>query len=183
MLCTICMLCGCGEITQTTSMSTAVKPVERNSKEALSPTMEAKTVTGFHFNIPDGFTEDPSSSGIYIANDESGSSIAYSNYSYTDSITEYSESSMKKEMELELANAGYEVPVTIVSFESIKVDGYDGYLVDMKYEYGDKSIHQLEVIVITDTVIGNIIYTDVNDSGHMEQFQASTETISIQYES
>lgn len=136
-------------------------------------------VIDYAFDIPEGFLADESSEGFWTASDGSGATIQYSTLDYSDSIYDCSAESIETEMETQFTEMGYEIDVTVDSFEKQNIDGYDRFRVEFSYLYGNTGFKQIQLILISKNLVGNLIYTDINDSGWKEAFEDSISSIRV----
>lgn len=166
----IMMICGCG------NASKLDEEVISATNETVEETIV--TVTGFDFTIPGGFTESTEIPSTWICDDNSGSTISYNEYPYSEDLVQITAEELKTELESTLSTEGYSVEVTINSFEPITLGDYEGFRIDLEYEYANTKIHQLEVVAISPSLVATIIYSDVNDSNHFAEFEASATGIS-----
>lgn len=172
---TVSTLLACGG-TKSSSSSKAVST--QNSQEKDS----SNEITGFTFDLPDSFVPDNSKAGFFVANDDSGANIQYYTLPFSDSVYECDADSMKVAMEAQLLEMGYEIEVTVDSFESITIDGFTSHKIIFSYEHGTTKFKQIQIVAITPELIGNIIYTDINDSGWMDEFEESISSIHVAHE-
>lgn len=178
----ICLLglaciCGCGNASNTPDIN---QQTNDDQKDISAPADETSvSVIGFDFTVPEGFTEDPTSPGIWLADDESGANINYNEFPYDENMTHVTADDLKQEMENTLSTQGYDVQVSIDSFEEVKIDGYQGFQIELSYEYATTKIHQLEMVVITPDLAGTIVYSDINQSKYFEQYLTSAKSITV----
>lgn len=172
---TASFLFGCGNNNSNNTEAVA------NENTTPDPVVEEviPVVTGYTFDIPEGFLPDETSDNCWNADDESGARIQYSTLPFSESIYSCSADSIKSEMETQFSELGYEITVSVDNFEKINVEGYDGYRVELSYLYGNTQFNQLQYIMISTDLIGSITYTDINESGWMEAFEKSAASIHI----
>lgn len=136
-------------------------------------------VTGFTFDIPEVFIADESRQNFWLSNDDSGSNIQYSTHVTSEADFSISSEELKSEMESQFLELGYEIEVTIESNTSFTIDGYEAYRIVSSFGHGTTNYKQIQIIVITPNLIGDIIYTDINESGCMDAFEQSIASIHV----
>ncbi len=155
---------------------------EAVSSNGVNKKDSSQKITGFTFDLPDSFVPDNSKAGFYVADDESGANIQYYTLPFSESVYDCDADGMKAAMEAQLLEMGYEIEVTVDSFETITIDGFTSHKIVFSYEHGTTKFKQIQIVAITPELVGNIIYTDINDSGWMDEFEGLISSIHVAYE-
>ena len=72
------------------------------------------------------------------------------------------------------------IEVSVDSFEKIEIDGYPAFRILCNYQIDDIVIKQLEYAINADKSYV-ITYSQTNDYDYMEDYEASAETISLEF--
>ena len=75
---------------------------------------------------------------------------------------------------------GEEIDLQVDSFEKIKIDGYPGFRILCHYSVGDVNISQLEYVINADKSYV-ITYSQTGEYDRMEEYEASADTIRLEF--
>lgn len=143
---------------------------------------EIQVVVDYTFDIPEGFSSDAEIENTWTANDQSGATIQYYTYPYSDSIIDYTPEKIVSEMESQFSSQGLDTTIQVLSSEEQEIDGCVAHILKLSYTLQTTNFIQTEVILVSNDLIGNIIYTDLNDSGYSDSFQDSIASIHAKFE-
>ena len=141
---------------------------------------ENKVVSGtVEFDLPEGFVESGSegmwvtdtypidtSNIIYIAADDDPVGIDFTSKFYEQSI------------EAQYTEAGYDVDVTVDSFDKVKVDGYKAVKIVSTSILSGKEINQIQYSVQIGKTTATITFTQSGDEW-TEEFEACAKTMKV----
>ena len=134
-----------------------------------------RSTKGCTFTVPESFMESEDVPGMYVTK----------RYPIDASTIYYAEFAQDKAMQLmteETLRQAYDkdIEVSVESFEKIEIDGYPAFRILCHYQIDDIVIKQLEYAINADKSYV-ITYSQTNDYDYMEDYEASAETISLEF--
>lgn len=142
-----------------------------------------RTTKGCTFTLPDSFQESEDMPGMYVTKRYpiDASTIYYVEKEQDVSLQLMTEETFKEQTETDFRDIYDEdVEVVIDSFERIEIDDYPAFRILCHYEVGEIEITQLEYAINADKSYV-IIYSQTGDYDRMEEYEASAETIQLEY--
>ena len=146
--------------------------------------MDSTRVTkGCTFTVPDAFMESEDVPGMYVTKRYpiDASTIYYTEFEQDKSMQLMTEETFKVRVEETLRQAyDKNIEVSVDGFEKIRIDGYPAFRILCHYQVDDIVITQLEYAINADKSYV-ITYSQTNDYDYMEEYEASAETISLEF--
>lgn len=146
--------------------------------------VESSPVTkGCSFTLPEAFSESEDIEGMYVTKRYpiDASTIYYVALGKDVALQLMTEETFKAQAEENFKKAyGEEIEVIIDSFERIKIDGCPAFRILCHYQVGDTEMTQLEYAINADKSYV-ITYSQTEDYDRMEEYEASAETIRLQF--
>ena len=146
--------------------------------------VESAPVTkGCSFTLPEAFSESEDIEGMYVTKRYpiDASTIYYVALGKDVALQLMTEETFKAQAEENFEKAyGEEIEVIIDSFERIKIDGCPAFRILCHYQVGDTEMTQLEYAINADKSYV-ITYSQTEDYDRMEEYEASAETIRLQF--
>lgn len=146
--------------------------------------VESAPVTkGCSFTLPEAFSESEDIEGMYVTKRYpiDASTIYYVALGRDVALQLMTEETFKAQAEENFKKAyGEKIEVTIDSFERIKIDGCPAFRILCHYQVGDTEMTQLEYAINADKSYV-ITYSQTEDYDRMEEYEASAETIRLQF--
>jgi hypothetical protein len=142
-----------------------------------------RTTKGCTFTLPDSFQESEDMPGMYVTKRYpiDASTIYYVEQEQDVSLQLMTEENFKTQTEADFGELyDEEVEVAVDSFERIQIEGYPAFRILCHYQVGDIEITQLEYVINADKSYC-IIYSQTGDYDRMEEYEASAETIKLEY--
>lgn len=143
-----------------------------------------RSTNGCTFTVPESFMESEDVPGMYVTKRYpiDASTIYYAEYEQDKSMQLMTEETFKKQAEENLCQSyDKEIEISVDSFEKIRIDGYPAFRILCHYQVDDIVIKQLEYAINADKSYV-ITYSQTNDYDYMEEYEASAETISLEFE-
>lgn len=143
----------------------------------------SRTTKGCTFTVPDSFEESEDVPGMYVTKRYpiDASTIYYVEFEQDKSMQLMTEETFKTQAEVNLRQAyDKDIEVSVDSFEKIRIDGYPAFRILCHYQVDDIVITQLEYAINADKSYV-ITYSQTNDYDYMEEYEASAETISLEF--
>lgn len=146
--------------------------------------VESALVTkGCSFTLPEAFSESEDIEGMYVTKRYpiDASTIYYVALGKDVALQLMTEETFKAQAEENFEKAyGEEIEVIIDSFERIKIDGCPAFRILCHYQVGDIEMTQLEYAINADKSYV-ITYSQTEDYDRMEEYEASAETIRLEF--
>lgn len=146
--------------------------------------VESAPVTrGCSFTLPEAFAESEDIEGMYVTKRYpiDASTIYYVALAKDVALQLMTEETFKAQAEENFEKAyGEKIEVTIDSFERIKIDGCPAFRILCHYRVGDTEMTQLEYAINADKSYV-ITYSQTSDYDRMEEYEASAETIRLEF--
>lgn len=146
--------------------------------------VESAPVTkGCSFTLPEDFAESEDIEGMYVTKRYpiDASTIYYVALGRDVALQLMTEETFKTQAEENFEKAyGEKIEVTIDSFERIKIDGCPAFRILCHYRVGDTEMTQLEYAINADKSYV-ITYSQTSDYDRMEEYEASAETIRLEF--
>ena len=146
--------------------------------------VESPSVTkGCSFTLPEAFAESEDIEGMYVTKRYpiDASTIYYVVLGRDVALQLMTEETFKAQTEENFEkDYGEKIEVTIDSFERIKIDGCPAFRILCHYQVGDTEITQLEYAINADKSYV-ITYSQTSDYDRMEEYEASAETIRLEF--
>lgn len=146
--------------------------------------VESAPVTkGCSFTLPEAFSESEDIEGMYVTKRYpiDASTIYYVALGRDVALQLMTEETFKAQAEENFEKAyGEKIEVTIDSFERIKIDGCPAFRILCHYRVGDIEMTQLEYAINADKSYV-ITYSQTGDYDRMEEYEASAETIRLEF--
>ena len=142
-----------------------------------------RSTKGCTFTVPESFMESEDVPGMYVTKRYpiDASTIYYTEYEQDKSMQLMTEATFKAQVEETLRQAyDKDIEVSVDSFEKIEIDGYPAFRILCHYQVDDIVIKQLEYAINADKSYV-ITYSQTNDYDYMEEYEASAETISLEF--
>lgn len=142
-----------------------------------------RSTKGCTFTVPESFMESEDVPGMYVTKRYpiDASTIYYTEYEQDKSMQLMTEATFKAQVEETLRQSyDNEIEVSVDSFEKIEIDGYPAFRILCHYQIDDIVIKQLEYAINADKSYV-ITYSQTNDYDYMEDYEASAETISLEF--
>lgn len=146
--------------------------------------VESAPVTkGCSFTLPEDFSESEDIEGMYVTKRYpiDASTIYYVALAGDVALQLMTEETFKAQAEENLKEScGEDIEVTIDSFERIKIDGCPAFRILCHYRVDDIEMTQLEYAINADKSYV-IMYSQTSDYDRMEEYEASAETIHLEF--
>jgi hypothetical protein len=183
------------EDTEDTNASVAQTEIDEETRNQLTEELlqeqemdtsvmeNTRTTKGCAFTLPDSFQESEDMPGMYVTKRYpiDASTIYYVEQQQDVSLQLMTEETFKAQTEADFRDVYDEdVEVVIDSFERIKIEGYPAFRILCHYQVGEIEITQLEYAINADKSYV-IIYSQTGDYDRMEEYEASAETIRLEY--
>lgn len=142
-----------------------------------------RATKGCTFTLPDSFEESEDVPGMYVTKRYpiDASTIYYVALEQDVSLQLMTEENFKMQAEANFRQAyDEEIEVMIDSFERIQIEGYPAFRILCHYQVGEIEITQLEYAINADKSYV-ITYSQTSDYDRMEEYEASAETIRLEY--
>ena len=143
----------------------------------------SRTTKGCTFTVPDSFMESEDVPGMYVTKRYpiDASTIYYTEFEQDKSMQLMTEETFKTQVEETLRQAyDKNIEVSVDGFEKTRIDGYPAFRILCHYQVDDIVITQLEYAINADKSYV-ITYSQTNDYDYMEEYEASAETISLEF--
>lgn len=160
----------------------AEEMLEENEMDT-SVVESAPVTKGCSFTLPEAFSESEDIEGMYVTRRYpiDASTIYYVALGRDVALQLMTEETFKAQAEENFRKEyGEEIEVTIDSFESIRIDGCPAFRILCHYQVGDTQITQLEYAINADKSYV-ITYSQTSDYDRMEEYEASAETIHLEF--
>ena len=142
-----------------------------------------RTTKGCTFTLPEGFEASEDVEGMYVTGRYpiDASLIYYAELEQDMGMQLMTEASFKEQTQDNFREVyGEDVEVMIDSFEQLKMQGYPAFRIQCHYQVGDVKITQLAYAINADKSYV-ITYSQTNDYDRMEEYEASAQTIQVEY--
>ncbi|MDE6211852.1 MAG: hypothetical protein K2M70_00045 [Lachnospiraceae bacterium] len=143
----------------------------------------APVTKGCSFTLPEAFAESEDIEGMYVTKRYpiDASTIYYVALGRDVALQLMTEENFKAQTEENFRKEyGEDIEVTIDSFERIQIDGCPAFRILCHYQVGDTEISQLEYAINADKSYV-ITYSQTSDYDRMEEYEASAETIRLEF--
>ena len=170
------------EMDETLKNQLAEEMLEENEMDT-SVVESAPVTKGCSFTLPEAFSESEDIEGMYVTRRYpiDASTIYYVALGRDVALQLMTEETFKAQAEENFRKEyGEEIEVTIDSFESIRIDGCPAFRILCHYQVGDTQISQLEYAINADKSYV-ITYSQTDDYDRMEEYEASAETIHLDF--
>ncbi len=170
------------EMDETLKNQLAEELLQENEMD-ISVVESAPVTKGCSFTLPEAFSESEDIEGMYVTRRYpiDASTIYYVALGRDVALQLMTEETFKAQAEENFRKEyGEEIEVTIDSFESIRIDGCPAFRILCHYEVGDTQITQLEYAINADKSYV-ITYSQTSDYDRMEEYEASAETIHLEF--
>ncbi len=160
----------------------AEEMLEENEMDT-SVVESAPVTKGCSFTLPEAFSESEDIEGMYVTRRYpiDASTIYYVALGRDVALQLMTEETFKAQAEENFRKEyGEEIEVTIDSFESLRIDGCPAFRILCHYQVGDTQISQLEYAINADKSYV-ITYSQTSDYDRMEEYEASAETIHLEF--
>ena len=160
-------------------------PAELLSENELDTSVvdNTRTTKGCTFTLPEGFEASEDVEGMYVTGRYpiDASLIYYAELEQDMGMQLMTEASFKEQTQDNFREVyGEDVEVMIDSFEQLKMQGYPAFRIQCHYQVGDVKITQLAYAINADKSYV-ITYSQTNDYDRMEEYEASAQTIQVEY--
>jgi len=146
--------------------------------------VESAPVTkGCSFTLPEDFSESEDIEGMYVTKRYpiDASTIYYVALGRDVALQLMTEETFKAQAEENFRKEyGEDIEVNIDSFERIQIDGCPAFRILCHYQVGDTQMSQLEYAINADKSYV-ITYSQTDDYDRMEEYEASAETIHLDF--
>ena len=142
-----------------------------------------RSTKGCTFTVPESFMESEDVPGMYVTKRYpiDASTIYYAEFAQDKAMQLMTEETFKTQAEETLRQVyDKDIEVSVDSFEKIEIDGYPAFRILCHYQIDDIAIKQLEYAINADKSYV-ITYSQTNDYDYMEEYEASAETISLEF--
>ena len=142
-----------------------------------------RSTKGCTFTVPESFMESEDVPGMYVTKRYpiDASTIYYAEFAQDKAMQLMTEATFKAQVEETLRQVyDKDIEVSVDSFEKIEIDGYPAFRILCHYQIDDIVIKQLEYAINADKSYV-ITYSQTNDYDYMEEYEASAETISLEF--
>ncbi|MDE5717148.1 MAG: hypothetical protein K2I53_05945 [Lachnospiraceae bacterium] len=170
------------EMDETLKNELAEELLQENEMDT-SVVESAPVTKGCSFTLPEAFSESEDIEGMYVTRRYpiDASTIYYVALGRDVALQLMTEETFKAQAEENFRKEyGEEIEVTIDSFESIRIDGCPAFRILCHYQVGDTQISQLEYAINADKSYV-ITYSQTSDYDRMEEYEASAETIHLEF--
>lgn len=155
----------------------------QESELDVSVVESAPVTKGCSFTLPEAFSESEDIEGMYVTRRYpiDASTIYYVALARDVALQLMTEETFKAQAEANfLKEYGEEIEVHIDSFEQLRIDGCPAFRILCHYRVGDTEISQLEYAINADKSYV-ITYSQTSDYDRMEEYEASAETIHLEF--
>lgn len=142
-----------------------------------------RVTKGCSFTLPEGFEASEDVEGMYVTDRYpiDASSIYYVQMEQDMALQMMTQESFKEHTQDTFRELyGEDVELIVDSFEQIKVQGYPAFKILCHYQVEDVKVTQLACVINADKSYV-ITYSQTSDYDRMEEYQASAETIQVDY--
>lgn len=156
--------------------------LEENEMD-MSVVENAPVTRGCSFTVPEAFAEAEDIEGMYVTKRYpiDASMIYYVELDRDVALQLMTEETFKAQAEENFREEyGEDIEVTIDSFERMQIDGCPAFRILCHYQVGDTEIVQLEYAINADKSYV-ITYCQTSDYDRMEEYEASAETIRLEF--
>lgn len=170
------------EMDETLRNQLAEEMLQENEMDT-SVVESAPVTKGCSFTLPEAFSESEDIEGMYVTRRYpiDASTIYYVALGGDVALQLMTEETFKAQAEANfLKEYGEEIKVHIDSFERIRIDGCPAFRILCHYQMGDTQISQLEYAINADKSYV-ITYSQTSDYDRMEEYEASAETIHLEF--
>ena len=170
------------EMDETLRTELTEEMLEENEMDT-SVVESAPVTKGCSFSLPEAFAESEDIEGMYVTKRYpiDASTIYYVALGRDVTRQLLTVETFKAQAEENFEKAyGEKIEVTIDSFERIKIDGCPAFRILCHYQVGDTEMTQLEYAINADKSYV-ITYSQTGDYDRMEEYEASAETIHLQF--
>ncbi|MBP3475280.1 MAG: hypothetical protein J6K48_03045 [Lachnospiraceae bacterium] len=170
------------EIDEETKNELAIELLKEQEMDT-SVLENTRATKGCTFTLPDTFEESEDMPGMYVTKRYpiDASTIYYVALDQDVALQLMTEETFKEQAESDFRQAYNEdIEVVIDSFERIRIDGYPAFRILCHYEVNGIEITQLEYAINADKSYV-ITYSQTGDYDRMEEYEASAETIRLEY--
>ncbi len=170
------------EMDETLKNQLAEEMLQENEMDT-SVVESAPVTKGCSFTLPEAFSESEDIEGMYVTRRYpiDASTIYYVALGRDVALQLMTEETFKAQAEANfLKEYGEKIEVHIDSFEQIRIDGCPAFRILCHYQVGDTQISQLEYAINADKSYV-ITYSQTSDYDRMEEYEASAETIHLEF--
>ncbi len=170
------------EMDETLRAELTEEMLEENKMDT-SVVESAPVTKGCSFTLPEAFSESEDIEGMYVTKRYpiDASTIYYVALARDVALQLMTEETFKAQAEENFEKAyGEKIEVIIDSFERIKIDGCPAFRILCHYQVGDTEMTQLEYAINADKSYV-ITYSQTEDYDRMEEYEASAETIRLEF--
>ena len=160
----------------------AEEMLEENEMDT-SVVESAPVTKGCSFTLPEDFSESEDIEGMYVTKRYpiDASTIYYVALGRDVALQLMTEETFKAQAEENFRKEyGEDIDVNIDSFERIQIDGCPAFRILCHYQVGDTKMSQLEYAINADKSYV-ITYSQTDDYDRMEEYEASAETIHLDF--
>lgn len=170
------------EMDETLRNQLAEEMLQENEMDA-SVVESAPVTKGCSFTLPEDFSESEDIEGMYVTKRYpiDASTIYYVALGRDVALQLMTEETFKAQAEENFRKEyGEDIEVNIDSFERIQIDGCPAFRILCHYQVGDTKMSQLEYAINADKSYV-ITYSQTDDYDRMEEYEASAETIRLEF--
>lgn len=170
------LLAGCGT-NQKEEETVDVKEVSESSS-----VIEAEVAAGLIFDLPDGFTAEEDTYGLYKSEEyEEDYACIYYQEAAADEryelLTEETIAELMQDAYSELY--GINTEVEVLDFHRFNLDGYEAYRIETEYTVEDVPLQVIEYTVITADKNFSVTYMQKKNAGWKTAFAQSAESLQV----
>lgn len=170
------------EMDETLKNQLAEEMLEENEMDT-SVVESAPVTKGCSFTLPEAFSESEDIEGMYVTKRYpiDASTIYYVALGRDVALQLMTEETFKAQAEENFRKEyGEDIEVHIDSFDRIQIDGCPAFRILCHYQVGDTQMSQLEYAINADKSYV-ITYSQTDDYDRMEEYEASAETIHLDF--
>lgn len=170
------------EMDETLRNQLAEEMLQENEMDT-SVVESAPVTKGCSFTLPEDFSESEDIEGMYVTKRYpiDASTIYYVALGRDVALQLMTEETFKAQAEENFRKEyGEDIEVNIDSFERIQIDGCPAFRILCHYQVGDTKMSQLEYAINADKSYV-ITYSQTDDYDRMEEYEASAETIHLDF--
>ncbi len=170
------------EMDETLKNQLTEEMLQENEMDA-SVVESAPVTKGCSFTLPEAFSESEDIEGMYVTNRYpiDASTIYYVALGRDVALQLMTEDTFKAQAEENFRKEyGEDIEVHIDSFERIQIDGCPAFRILCHYQVDDTQMSQLEYAINADKSYV-ITYSQTDDYDRMEEYEASAETIHLDF--
>lgn len=170
------------EMDETLRNQLAEEMLQENEMDT-SVVESAPVTKGCSFTLPEDFSESEDIEGMYVTKRYpiDASTIYYVALGRDVALQLMTEETFKAQAEENFRKEyGEDIDVNIDSFERIQIDGCPAFRILCHYQVGDTKMSQLEYAINADKSYV-ITYSQTDDYDRMEEYEASAETIHLDF--